>query len=667
LASAGTGEPRSPSGRFLPPDPRVAEPYRLTPQVAFRLAVLGMILLAVFAVLFLRLWALQILSGPQYLQAAQNNQLRTVRIQAPRGPILDRNGAVLVGNAAGHSVQIWPADLPEKGRYQELRRLSTILNVPVREMAREIAKRKDDPLTPVTVKRNVQKAKVMWIWEHQDELQGVRIARSWLRNYPLGPLGAQLLGHVGEADEAQIEDDASLRLGDEVGQGGIESAFDGYLRGTPGVARMKVDSLGRPRSTLVPAQLPQAGTAVRLTIDAKLQQSAENALRYGIQVAHDNEEWYADGGAVVALDPRDGQVLALASSPTFNPAVYAGRASARELAPLVNDKVAAEKNYPALDRATAGLYPPGSTFKPVTALAAMQEGLLSPWQILPCTGSYQSPHDTAVEKQTFNNWNPYVNEGMDLRTALAQSCDTYFYAVGDMFYGLPTGRGHPFQAWASRFGIGQRTGLDVGPEAEGLLPTPEWRRRTFKTELDRIWKPGDSIQLAIGQKDLLVTPLQMARFYALIANGGKLVTPYVVAAAEQPGENGAPSRTLQRFAPAPPQQIPLDPSGLQAIRDGLYEATHDAYGTSTATFGAYPIAIAGKTGTAEKYSSTVGRTLDQSWWCGYGPADNPELVVCAVIENGGHGSSAAAPAALKVFERYFGVKSTAPVETRDVD
>jgi penicillin-binding protein 2 len=666
LARAGS-EPRSTSGRFLPPDPRVAEPYRLTPQVAFRLALLGMVLLAVFAVLFLRLWALQILSGPQYLQAAQNNQLRTVRLQAPRGPILDRNGVVLVGNAAGHSVQIWPADLPEKGRYQILRRLSTILNVPVGEMARDIAKRKDDPLTPVTVKRNVLKAKVMYIWEHQDELQGVRVARSWLRNYPVGPLAAQLLGHVGEVDEEQVKADTTLRPGDEVGQGGVESAFDGYLRGTPGVARMKVDSLGRPRSTLVPAQLPQAGTAVRLTIDSKLQKAAENALRYGIAVAHENKEWYADGGAVVALDPRDGQVLALASSPTFNPAVYAGRATAHELAPLVNDKVAASRNYPALDRATAGLYPPGSTFKPVTALAAIQEGILSPWQILPCTGSYQSPHDTGLEKQTFNNWNPYVNEGMDLRTALAQSCDTYFYQVGDSFYGLPSGRGHPFQAWASRFGIGERTGLDVGPEAEGLLPTPEWRRRTFKTALDRLWKPGDSVQLAIGQKDLLVTPLQMARFYALVANGGKLVTPYVVAAAEQPGENGAPSRTLQRFAPAPPQQIPLDGAGLQAIRDGLYEATHDPYGTSSAVFAGYPIPIAGKTGTAEKYSSTVGRMLDQSWWCGYGPSDNAELVVCAVIENGGHGSSAAAPAALKVFERYFGIANEAPVQTTEQD
>jgi penicillin-binding protein 2 len=669
LASTGAGQ-RSPSGRFLPPDPRVAEPYRLTPQVAFRLALLGMVLLAVFAVLFLRLWALQILSGPQYLQAAQNNQLRSVRLQAPRGPILDRNGVVLVGNAAGHAVQIWPADLPKKGRYQMLRRLSAILNVPVAEMAREIAKRKDDPLTAVTVKRSVQKAKVMYIWEHQDEFQGVKIARSWLRNYPLGGLAAQLLGHVGEVGDDQIEADATLRLGDEVGQGGVESAFDGYLRGEPGLARLKVDSLGRPRSSLVPAQLPQAGTAIRLTIDAKLQRAAEEALRYGIAVARENEEWYADGGAVVALDPGDGQVLAMASNPTFDPAVFAGRATPRQLAPLVRDDVAATQNFPAVNRATSGLYPPGSTFKPVTALAAIQEGLLSPWQILPCTGSYQSPHDRGLVKQTFRNWNPYVNEGMDLRAAITQSCDTYFYQLGDAFYALPPGRGHPFQAWASRFGIGERTGLDVGPELEGLLPTPEWRRREFKTELDRLWKPGDSVQLAIGQKDLLVTPLQMARFYALVANGGKLVTPYVVAAAEQTGENGAASRTLQRFAPAPPQEIPLDGAGLQAIRDGLYQATHDPYGTSSGVFARYPVPIAGKTGTAEKYSGKVGRMLDQSWWCGYGPADDAqvaELVVCVVIENGGHGSSAAAPAALKVFERYFGIENESPVEVTESD
>lgn len=644
------------STSFLPSDPRTAQPYRLTPQIAFRLAILGMVLLAAFAVLFLRLWALQVLSGPQYLEAAQNNQLRTVRLQAQRGPILDRNGVPLVGNAAGHSVQIWPADLPEEGRYQVLKRLSRLLNVPVPLMVKEIEKRRNDPVTPVTVRRGVQKDKVMYIWEHQDEFQGVRVARSWLRVYPRRALAAHILGHVGEVSPEQLEERPEFWPGDEIGQGGIEATFDQYLRGTAGIARLRVDSLGQPRSSLVPTQLPDPGSAIRLTIDYRLQQAAEAALRYGIRTAHANEDWYANGGAIVALDPRDGQILALASNPTFRPDIYVGQPDPKKLAPLVDDGRAEQENFPVVNRATAGLYPPGSAFKPVTALAAIEWGLLSPWETLPCTGSYQSPNDKGPEKQTFRNWNPFVNQGMDLRTALSQSCDTYFYALGDAFWALPPDQGHPLQGWSSRFGFGQTTGVDIGPEEEGLLPTPEWRQRTYKRPIDKLWKPGDSIQLAIGQKDLLVTPLQMARFYALVANGGRLVTPYLVAAAEEPGVNGSPQRTLQRFTPPPAQLIPLDRQGLEAVRDGLWLATHEPNGTSAGVFSSFPVQVAGKTGTAEKYSSDLGRMLDQSWWCGYGPFDNPELVVCALIENGGHGSTAAAPAALKVFEQYFDAK-----------
>lgn len=658
---------RSPSQRFLPPDPRVSEPYRLTPQLAFRIAILGMILLAVFAVLFLRLWALQVLSGSQYLQAAQNNQLRTVRIQAPRGPVIDRNGELLVGNVAGHSVQIWPADLPEKGRYQLLQRLSAVLSVPVNQLAAEVDERRNDPLTPVVVKRGLRKDKVIYIMEHQDEFPGVRIVKSWLRTYPRRALAAHVLGHVGEVSESQLEANPRLWPGDEIGQGGVESALDEYLRGRAGLARMRVDSLGRPRSTLIPTQLADPGNAIRLTIDYRIQQAAEAALREGIRIAIANENWYANGGALVALDPRDGQILALASNPSFRPDVFVGQSDPRKLAPLVDDSVAPRFNFPALNRATVGRYAPGSVWKPVTALAAIEEQLLSPWETLPCTGSYVSPNDEGPERQTFRNWDPGVNRGMSLRTALAESCDTYFYAVGDEFFALPPERGHPFQAWASRFGFGQRTGLDIGPEDPGLLPTPEWRRRTFDREIDQLWKPGDSIQLAIGQKDLLVTPLQMARFFALLANGGRLVTPHLVAAAEQPGADGGGGRTIQRFTPPPPKQIPLDGQGLQAVREGLYMATHDPFGTSSAVFAQYPVAIAGKTGTAEKYSNALGRLLDQSWWCGWGPYDNPELVVCALIENGGFGGSAAAPAALRVFEAYFGVQSEGPIQYTESD
>jgi penicillin-binding protein 2 len=310
-----------------------------------------------------------------------------------------------------------------------------------------------------------------------------------------------------------------------------------------------------------------------------------------------------------------------------------------------------------LNRAIAGLYPPGSTWKPVTALAAMRERLVSAYSPLPCTGSME------IHGTTFNNWNPYINEPMTLPTALAASCDTYFYQLGLEFYGLPAQHGSPLQKWAAAFGFGKPSGLDVGGEEPGLLPTPQWRRKTFTKqrypetwEVDSLWKSGDSVQLAIGQKDLLVTPLQMARFYALIANGGKLVTPHVVSGVEQPGNRGA---LLTVFSP-PARPVNVHPAELAAVRRGLYEATHASYGTSSGVFGNFPVPIAGKTGTAEKVVdlSSFLRMMDQSWWCGYGPADDtPELVVCVVIENGGHGGTAAAPAALKVFESYFGKRA----------
>ena len=210
-------------------------------------------------------------------------------------------------------------------------------------------------------------------------------------------------------------------------------------------------------------------------------------------------------------------------------------------------------------------------------------------------------------------------------------------------------------------GVGTATGLDIGGEVNGLLPTPAWRRRAYRTALDRAWNPGDSILLAIGQKDVTVTPLQMVRLYAMIANGGKLVTPYVVSGVEQPGPNGRQSVTLQQFPPDPPRDAGVDPAALQAVREGLWTATHSSKGTSSGVFATYPISIAGKTGTAEKVVNLpgypVGHLEDQSWWCGYGPSDDARLVVCAVIENGGHGSSAAAPAALRVFEKYFNRKA----------
>jgi penicillin-binding protein 2 len=673
--SSVTGTPprRLRRTEFLPPDKRVEVPYRFTPRLALRLAILGALAIVVFAVLFFRLWALQVLSGTDYLRAAQNNQLRIVRIEAPRGPILDHDGRELVTNVPGTVVRLWPQDLPKTwaGRRAEIRRLASILDLRPPEIVSALKRHAGDPLTPVTIKEGVHEPQAAYLAEHQDEFRGVDVHSTYLRHYPFQALAAHILGHVGEISPAQLKEpqfrksDANYQAGDRVGQGGVEAEYDQYLRGTPGSAELRVDALGRPRGEFKPRKQPIAGDALRLTIDVRTQQAAERAIRYGIALAHQDGQWAANGGAIVALDPRTGAVRALASYPTFMPNLFVGRVNPKKLdAAGLGVKTAKEKNYPAVDRAIAGTYPAGSTFKPITALAAMQEHLVSPYDPLDCTGVYtvRGPDGQIVPGGIFKNWDPGVNTPMTLPVALEASCDTYFYQLGYDFYKLPADRGHPLQAWARRFGIGRRSGVDLPGESAGLLPTPEWRKRAFtkKTDptswqLDRIWKPGDSIQLAIGQKDLALTPLQLARVYAMIANGGKLVTPYLAQDAEQLTSSGGSVRHPLKHKP--PEPIGVDPYALSVVRDGLYLATHGAIGTATAVFGGFPIPIAGKTGTAEKAVTLPGSRyatlVSQSWWCGYGPTDKPELVVCALIENGGHGGTAAAPAALQVFKQYF--------------
>jgi penicillin-binding protein 2 len=629
-----------------------------------------MLALAVFATLFLRLWSLQVLNGEQLLRASQNNQRRDIRVQAPRGPILDRNGDVLVTNVPGRAVQIWSSDLPKRRgvRLREIRALARVLGLPANQIGAAIRRHRHDPLTPIRIKDSASRAQVFYLEERAEDFPGVQIVPAYLRFYPNRELAAHVLGYVGEISPEQVAalHSQGYRGGDTIGQTGIESYYDRYLRGTAGVSQLRVDSLGRPISLVVPKVPAHPGNTVRLTLDVKLQKAAEEALRYGIERAHNSQCygcWFSNGGAIVALDPKDGSIRALASSPTYPPSLYVGRVRQRALDTAgLTARTAEAMNYPALDRGINAAYPPGSTFKPVTAIAAMQEHILQPFEPLACTGSYEK------NGTTFKNWDPFVNEAMALPTALARSCDTYFYQVGYRFYGMPSDRGPRLQAWASRFGFGQKTGIDLGAERSGLLPTPDWRLKTYtkKTDpghwqIDSLWKPGDSIQLAIGQKDLLVTPMQMARFYAMVANGGKLVTPHLLLDVEQPSSNRNPGRVVPTPPPPAPQPTNIDAQALAVVRDGLFQATHATLGTSTSIFGSFPISISGKTGTAEKLidpGDGIPRNFNQSWWCGYGPSDSPDLVVCALIENGGHGGDAAAPAALKVFESFFGKQAT---------
>ncbi len=616
---------------------------------------LGFVALAVFAVLFLRLWALQVLSGSKYRAEANDNRVRTVQIEAPRGQVVDRNGHVLVTNVLGTSLEVWPADLPAntKARRKELAALSLVASMPVAKIRAAIKPFAKDPLQPVILRRGIHSDQIDYLDEHQLEFPGVHLVNSYLRSYPFQSLAAQVLGYVGPISQAELKtaEQEGYQPQDVMGQAGVEQTYDRYLRGKDGSQTFTVNSLGEPTSAPIPSVLPQPGNTLRLTIDIGLQRAAERALTAGIQTAHKTGQAFADGGAIVALDPTNGAVLALASNPTYEPSVYVSR-NPSKLAPLQNPTIAAKDNYPGIDRAIDGFYPPGSVWKPVTALAAMEEGILSPTESLDCTPSL------TYYQQLFKNWDPYVNQPMELTQALAESCDTYFYRVGEKFYSLSSSRGPTLQLWASRFGFGSKTGIDIGPENPGLVPTPDWRRKTFTAAIDRIWKPGYEVQLAIGQGDLEVTPIQMARFYAMIANGGQMVTPHIAQDVEEPsGDSGQPPQVLRELATQQSTPSGVDPAALSAVQEGLYAGTHSVYGTSYGVFGQFPVSISGKTGTAEKEVQLPGYPnpvkLSQSWWCGYGPTDSPSIVVCAVIENGGEGGSAAAPAALQVFEAYF--------------
>jgi penicillin-binding protein 2 len=676
LASTTTGRPaplppRRTSAEDAPDAEQTpVEAYRLTPKLARRVALLSTLVVVGFAALFMRLWALQVLAGSQYAARAQANQVRTVRVEAPRGPIVDRHGNVLVANEPVTSVELSFSGMPKAyaSRVAELRALAHVTGVSVRHLTKLILERRTigDMLDPIVVRTRATGPMLTYLEERSAQFPGLTLARTYVRRYPHGSLAAQLLGYDGQITQQELKTlgKDGFAPGDVIGQAGAEYAFNAYLRGTPGLARVRVDSLGRPRSPRLLTTQPEQGQTVRLTLDTGLQVAAQNALQDGIQAARNRGQFAADGGAIVALNPQDGSILALASAPSYNPAVYSGPITTKALNAqgLGSAKSAQDKNYPALNRALDATYPPGSAFKPLTAIAALEEHLIKPYSFYPCTGTFVAPEDRS--HHVFHNWDPNVNQGMDLPTALAQSCDTYFYGIGNNFYLLPPDRGQPLQHWADKFGFGSTTGIDVGPEATGLVPTIGWMHRTYtrKTDptnwrIDRIWKPGDSITLAIGQGNLLVTPIQMARLYAAIANGGKLVTPHVLMDVQNPNGTIVPTT-----APPAPRPIPgLNQRYLKAVQQGLYMGTHDPLGTSYGVFANFPFPIAGKTGTAQKVVQLPGTSFthdeSQSWWCGYGPANDAKLVVCAVIENGGEGGTAAAPAAERVFAKFFHVQS----------
>ncbi|MBN1630791.1 MAG: penicillin-binding protein 2 [Thermoleophilia bacterium] len=620
-----------------------------------RVGVLLLAALVLFGALVFRLWYLQILSGDEFTESATVNRVRTVMVEAPRGVIYDRDGNALVENRAGLSIGFLTMDMydPEEEAFQfqaEISKLATLLEMSTSDLLVAYKKAARDPYVTYMVKEDVpEETVVAYLKEHSLEFPGVQVEKTFLRQYPEKALAAHLLGYVNEIGAQDIggEEFPGLTAGAHVGKDGVERTYDSYLRGTDGWKRVEVDAAGRPIE-FIENVAAIAGNNLILTIDSDLQKAAEDAIAEGIQRAHQDDFTNAAGGAVVALDPRNGEVLAMASYPDYDPSVWVGG-----IEQAAYDELRAEEaNKPLFNRALNGLYPAGSTFKPFVAAVAMNAGVVTPDELIYCDGSFERAG------QKWKDWTLDGHGNVNLVQAIMESCDVFFYNMGSRLYDLS---GAVFQQGIRQFGFGaESTGVDLpGETRNSRVPDKTWKREYYKdSEASdaQIWKPGDEINLAIGQGDLLVTPLQLAVATAAIANGGTRWVPHLGLQITD-----ASGRVIWQYEPESASVgITTDKQGndiLSIVRKGMRLVTSDAWGgTAYAAFWGFPVAVGGKTGTAQKPGQD-----DYALFMGYAPANadadgnvEPEIVVVAIVEEGGHGSSVAAPVVRRVMEAYFG-------------
>jgi len=590
--------------------------------------------------LVLRAWSIQILHGPQYKTQARHQAFRTVDLIGPRGAIVDDHGRLLA-NTTGHIVVV--ADPGTLGVFDAhgwhasvagmtvLHRFSKLVHVPtailIKRVERAVVR---SPFAPAVVLPHPTSAMQFFLDERPADYPGVKVTAIPGRAYPRGGFGSEFLGLLGEVSGPELGTTryAHAKAGEVVGQSGVEATYDSVLNGGFVPAHVRVDSLGRIAG---PLEVPRgkALPTLKLTIDARLQRAATAAVEHGVQLAHQLGN-PSPGGSAIVMNPWTGGIYAIASVPAYNQVAAANN-------PSYLSKLYTDPRKLLLDKAIAGVYPTGSTFKPIIAAAALSSGVITPTTPLLCSGAFD------LGGTVFHNVEAGVFEDMTLPTALEQSCDTWFYRLGDRIYNAdPAKQGMLIQQWARKFGLGSTPPIDITGAAPGLIPTPTW----FLKANHFPWTEGQTINLAIGQGALQVSPLQLAVAYSAIANGGTVVTPHVGAAVIR----GHTEKAL-KFKP----QRKLKLVDVDAIREGLYLAAHNPAGTSAAVFANFPVPVAGKTGTAQTCSSGCP---DHSWYASWAPVGHPEVVVVCMIEDGGYGAQAAAPCARDIYSAFFHVKQS---------
>lgn len=617
------------------------------PRLERRLAVFALVLILSFLALSSRLAYLQVAKADYYSELSQQNRLRILTISAPRGNIYDRYGQILATNRPSFAVSLMP--LTKADMDKAIPELARLLGMSEADIRAKVSRQKDRPFEPVRIATDISPEVHTRIVEDRDNLPGVMVETIPVREYVNGSLAAHLLGYVGEISDTELTEQAwaDYKAGDVIGKAGLERRYDKDLRGVDGGQQVEVDSTGHPVKVLGEVA-PVAGNGLVLTIDAELQRTVEQFYDQWTEKIRKGEgfaEAYPDAkaGAVVVMKVDTGEILAMFSRPTFDPNAFAAGIDSKTWNALTTDPL-----HPLFDRVLQGRYTPGSTFKMVTATAALEAGVTSE------TFTIYDPGTYSFGNVVFRCWKAGGHGTVNLTAALKYSCNTYFYEMGRRLIGydsdLKLGPGPvSLVRWAEAYGLGVPTGIDLAVPGE----TAEIRGSLAGRENARNWQPGQTLQAAIGQGDA-VSPIQMAVYAAALANGGTRYVPQVVKEIVSPE-----GKVLWQMQPQVAGTVGASAETLAAIRKGMVAGATELTGpagpgTSAWLFYNFPIKVAGKTGTA-----TAPPGDDHAWYLAYAPADKPEIAVVVLVERGGHGSTAAAPIAKAVFEQYFGLNQGA--------
>jgi penicillin-binding protein 2 len=634
-----------------------------------RLSALTVVVFGLLLALLARLWYLQVLASDRYGALAEGNRVRQVLVEAPRGRVLDRHGRVLVNNRAAWAVTVKLSDMGGR-RDEVLDRLAKLLQVRRAQIDDRLERYVGSPFKGIPVAEDVRREVLFHLIEHRDQYPGVEPAVVALRHYPFGSTAAHLLGYVGEISPQQLKEPRyrGYGQGDLIGKAGVEQIYDRQLRGRDGYQLVEVDATGEVVGT-VDEREPARGHDLQLQIDLDVQRATEEALRAGIEQARglvDGERggrYPAPAAAAVVMSARDGSLLANASLPQYDPRRFVGGISRKDFA-----RYARHPGKPLIDRTLQSVYPPGSTWKPFTAMSALDAGIVTPSTPFSCSGSYQ------LGNYVKNDWTPRGHGTVSLQRSLEQSCDVYYYTLGSIFWSQEDSQqehgrrvAEEMQAAARKFGFGRAPAVDLPFAAGGTVPDRRWRRTFWRDNrslyckgTSRLyrelcaegyrWRGGDNLNIAIGQGDLQVSLLQLAAAYGALANGGTVYAPRVARAVLDP----ATRRVQRAVTPRVSSVVKIPASAFAAVDRAL--AAVPRSGTAASAFGGFPLdrhPVAGKTGTAD-----LPPKPPFAWFASFAPAGDPSYVVVVMVEQGGHGGETAAPIARRIYEALFGLDAT---------